>query len=711
MVAAGRRQARPRGRRRWCALATIALALATRSSAAEQASDRFALFEQFAREGRTGPLVFPDTKQFVSMLDKDGTAWLNAAPPGEGERRRNVLAVLALETAATTVDPHEIDHHSGMAIVEWACSLLRRAPPTAFEEQWMVASNAVFPRSDLERTGVPAPDLDSHLHHALSRFPHDAALRLLDILTTRPESVLLTNGPGRNLDSLVKVPIDAELKSGPKGLDRIADTLQRLGALVNDSASGAEARLHLGILEFHLNQLSAAAADLEAAARTNDSFVRNLAGLTASLAFDAEHRGRDATAALRDAVAAAPTVRTSAVALAAHLALEGKREEASHVVDTAYGSLNGPLDPWRHIVAPERLLSERLPRLRELAAIPERPSTANPATATATAMPAPPPTVETGRSPQALADAMPTFRASTTAISLDVSVTQRHVPVDDLQASEFAVRDNGVPQRVSVNAAATPLDVTLVCSFFIKVGAGNQLGSTLTLGLLSPLVSSIQSVARTLPAQDRLRLIEADSSGSELFPLAFLKDHEIPSDSLPSDFLGDGRRRSGQGTYHRFDALYDSVASALLRPAPEGRRHVVIAYTDGEDSASVLTSQLLLAVARQADAVLYLIRRNTSGEDAKAIMMRDPRSFDGIVWTSDPRTIEDAATATGGSEYYSPHGDLVVDYREILDRFRKSYVISYQLTGVPPGGEHTVSIKINRPGNFEVKARPGYSDR
>lgn len=710
-VAIRRLAGSPGGLSRPCVFAIGVIAFTTSAPAAQQPQDRLALFDQFAREGRTGALVFHDTKEFVSMLDRDGKAWLNAAPAAERERRRNVLALLALETAATTVDPHEVDRHPGMAILEWACSLLRRDPPSAFEHEWMVASNAVFPRSDLERTGAPAADLDSHLHHGLARFPQDGPLRLLEILTTRPESVVLVNKPGANPDLLVKVPILADLRGGPKGADRIAETLERLRSLVSDADSGAEAQLHAGLLEFHLNQFNAAVADLKRATTTGDPFVRNLAGLIGGLAFDADGRRDDATLALRAAVDAAPTARTSAVAFAAHLALEGRIQEASEVVDNAYRAQNATLDPWRHIVAPERSLPSRLSRLRELANIPAQSTTPEPATPAVTAAPAQPLMIETVRATQAAASSTPTFRAITTAISLDVSVTRHHVPVDDLREAEFSLLDNGVRQQVAVSPADTPLDVTLVSSFFIKAGAQNQLGATLKPGLLAPIVSSIQNVAQSLPSQDRLRLIEADSNGSELFPLAFVKSPGLSPSVLPSDFYADGRRRSGQATYHRFDALYDSVAAALLRPAPEGRRHVVIAYTDGEDSASALTSELFLEVARQSDAVLYLIRRNTSGDEAHAIMMRDPRSLDGTVWSSDPRTIEEAAAATGGSEYYSPHGDLVVNYREVLDRFRKSYVISYQLKGVPPGGEHTVSITINRPGKFEVKAKPGYADR
>jgi hypothetical protein len=57
----------------------------------------------------------------------------------------------------------------------------------------------------------------------------------------------------------------------------------------------------------------------------------------------------------------------------------------------------------------------------------------------------------------------PTFRADTAAVYVDVSVRDRlRRVVADLQASDFTVLDNGVPQKVvEISYAKRPIDVTV----------------------------------------------------------------------------------------------------------------------------------------------------------------------------------------------------------------------------------------------------------
>jgi len=57
----------------------------------------------------------------------------------------------------------------------------------------------------------------------------------------------------------------------------------------------------------------------------------------------------------------------------------------------------------------------------------------------------------------------PKFSASADAVAVDVLVTERNYPVRGLDASDFVVLDNGVPQTVEVvNADQLPLHVSLV---------------------------------------------------------------------------------------------------------------------------------------------------------------------------------------------------------------------------------------------------------
>ena len=226
-------------------------------------------------------------------------------------------------------------------------------------------------------------------------------------------------------------------------------------------------------------------------------------------------------------------------------------------------------------------------------------------------------------------------------------------------------------------------------------------------------------LARTLRPTDRVRLIEVDGEGDELWPMQSMRE-PLPLDRLPVRLVtlksGDREPSSKSAdppaTYGRIQGLYDAVAAALLRPPPPDRRHVVIVYTDGIDGASVLTPAVFQALARESTAVMYLALRSNAREIRAAFHMSPSPLFDPyrfLWWPPDPQVIQDAARSTGGSVFFHPAGSLTGDLRQILDTFRQSYVLRYQPTGVPGPGWHDVTITIARPGKFVVNARRGYN--
>src|SRR5258708_185849 len=55
-----------------------------------------------------------------------------------------------------------------------------------------------------------------------------------------------------------------------------------------------------------------------------------------------------------------------------------------------------------------------------------------------------------------------TFRSTTAVVSVSVSVKRGNAVVANLTAADFALTDNGVPQRVeAVSMESVPVDVTL----------------------------------------------------------------------------------------------------------------------------------------------------------------------------------------------------------------------------------------------------------
>lgn len=694
-------------------VAVISVVLCGWSSAGQlsESFDAAALFTGYEKDGRLPALTFHDVRQFVSMLDRDGSRWIAQGPRGHRER---VIDDLAAEVAASP----GMSEHDGFEVIEWACGRLRKQPSDEFALQWMHVTNEMFPRHDLESTGTATSEASSHLSHALREFPDDPRLRLLRLLESRPETRVLTSRPGAPPATLVRIPGYFRLDEGLVSLAarQLDETITQLRSLTADPVAGPEAQAHVALLEFHLGRLPDALQDFtEAAGRSTDAFVQNLAWLGASLVLDAQERTDDAAAALTQAVAASPSTRASAVALATHLALIGQIPRAVEILSTAYDTDVDGLDPWRHIVSPERTLSADLESLRRMAGVPARPTISQPSSRLLR-----PDLVNrsaTMEKPTAT-QSLPTFRVSTNAVTLNVSVTSSHVPVTGLSDGDFEVLDNGVPQIATVRAVADePLDLSLVVSFFVKVSAQNYRQdfaagtaplTTVPWGLLRQTVQDVSAATRLLHPDDRVRVIQVDGDGAELWPL-HRADTPIPPDKLPHEQSPATRMTTGWTTYGRFDGLYDAAAAALFRSPDPGRRHVVLVFTDGVDAASVVRPDVFQKAAGHTDAVMYVIMREDFSQMAGAIGVSAPNSrFAFLPWEPDPDVIRSAAKQTGGDLYFSPHGFVADDFARILDRFRQSYVLTYQATGVPASGQHSVSVRVTRPGRYEVKSRSGY---
>lgn len=154
-------------------------------------------------------------------------------------------------------------------------------------------------------------------------------------------------------------------------------------------------------------------------------------------------------------------------------------------------------------------------------------------------------------------------------------------------------------------------------------------------------------------------------------------------------------------------ALYDGIAAALLRTTPSNRRHLVLAFTDGIDGTSVLSSGLLLEAAARSDGVLHVARRFSFSEQVRS---SNPRSLSEapLVWPFDPRIIERLARATGGAVTLTHEASVVSAFDRIIDTFRQRYILHYTPEGVAPEGWHEIVVRVTRPGRHDVDARRGY---
>ena len=263
----------------------------------------------------------------------------------------------------------------------------------------------------------------------------------------------------------------------------------------------------------------------------------------------------------------------------------------------------------------------------------------------------------------------PVFRASADAVILDVSVRSHGRPVAALTADDFQVVDNGVPQHVdAASTESLPIDVTFVVDTSSEAEIHER---------VAPFLTRIRDIAGLLRSDDRVGILIDNSYVTEW----------SPSTPIP--------QAGGNSTY-------DAFVMALMQPPTAGRRHLIIAFTEGLRAFSVTKGSLVPVVAERADALLHVVsapiyRMGASNGVGHGDLFLNPGAAPLI----------EAARATGG-DVHALASDVIASVRDILDDFRASYLLYYSPRAVERPGWHDIHVTMKKSGQYDVRARKGY---
>jgi VWFA-related protein len=293
------------------------------------------------------------------------------------------------------------------------------------------------------------------------------------------------------------------------------------------------------------------------------------------------------------------------------------------------------------------------------------------------------------------------FRSGADGITVVVSVRQGDKPVGGLSAADFQLSDNGVLQRISsVAAEKVPLDLTLLLDLSSSVD-GPQ---------LERLKQAVTDTADLLRPDDRIRLVAISQVLQEVF--AF-RPRSAP---MTLDTL----RAEGA------TSLYDGMAATMMRPADPGRRQLVVAFTDGRDSTSIVDENSAVEIARRSDTVVSIVVPVIAPDAAEARRLAQRNTVASLSGAGNLSTVRGPVTSSDGvplslSRLVAPTGGLVIPlgtgesisrvFRTMLEDFRASYVLQYTAEGVPAEGWHELGVSVKRRGRFDIRARKGYMGR
>ena len=258
----------------------------------------------------------------------------------------------------------------------------------------------------------------------------------------------------------------------------------------------------------------------------------------------------------------------------------------------------------------------------------------------------------------------PTFSSRIEGVRVDVLVTDSsRRPLRGLAASDFVIRDNGIPQQV---------DVVSFGEIALNIGLAFDMSESVAGARLRQL----QSASKALTAE----LQPADQSSLITF------DHEVALRCPMSRDRSCAERALAQVEPRGLTALVDGTFAGMLTGESDVGRSLLMVFSDGFDTASFMNVDRVLEMGRRSDVVVYPI----ASKDAR------------------PDFLEELASLTGGQLHeVGRDEELSKTFRAILDEFRHRYLLTYTPANVAKGGWHKLEVRVSRPG-ARVKARPGY---
>jgi VWFA-related protein len=282
----------------------------------------------------------------------------------------------------------------------------------------------------------------------------------------------------------------------------------------------------------------------------------------------------------------------------------------------------------------------------------------------------------------------PVFRSSTDAVAVDVSVRQGRHPIPGLSAPDFELLDNGQRQDViDVSIEAAPLEVLLLLD-----DSGSLDAATVARVRAAP-----SEIAPYLKSEDRLKT------------LGFAGRVATLRGPLPDALSGSAPERDQT-------ALLDSIVAVVMQPPDPARRRLLIVISDGIDATSSVGPSLRSAVLDRSDVAVDFVlvtdqRWRYQYYLPAAAFWRAPKdraqqfraSESGLPWV-----LFDIAERTGGDVLdVKPTDNFLPALSELIDAFRRRYVLRYVLTGIPTAGWHDLKVTVPAK-RYDVRHRRGY---
>ncbi len=273
------------------------------------------------------------------------------------------------------------------------------------------------------------------------------------------------------------------------------------------------------------------------------------------------------------------------------------------------------------------------------------------------------------------------FRSGVEMVSLGVTVVDRGGGlVTGLTADDFEVFEDGVRQEVrlfargdTADAERPPLHIGLLFDSSGSMADDLKMARTAAIRLCN-----------VLSRAEDITLVDFDTE---------VRVARFGQDDFPR-FVERLRNRRPDG----WTALYDALGVYLDGAAFQQGEKVVVVYSDGGDTRSVMTFNDVLTGLKASDVTVYVVGFLQNAGSRSRLEQRQRLSA--------------LADTTGGMAFFpSTQAEIDEAYARVLEEINRRYLLGYVSTNTRDDGSwRKVEVRLTRPEHrsSKVRARKGY---
>ena len=276
----------------------------------------------------------------------------------------------------------------------------------------------------------------------------------------------------------------------------------------------------------------------------------------------------------------------------------------------------------------------------------------------------------------------PTFGVGIEVINLNVSVTDaRSRYVTNLDKEDFAVFEDGVRQRLTLFTHQNlPISMVVMidtsASMDVKIDSARK--------------AAIRFIG-TLREVDSAQIVQFNDRATVL--QAFTPDHALLEAAIA--------RIETRGPTALHNALYISLKDLQKqKQAGELRRRAVVLLTDGEDTASLVTDEQVLDLAKKSEINIYSISLR-----AARVQARDRLSF-----SQAAHLLTALSRETGGQVHFPDSiSELDFVYDRIAEELRTQYSLGYVSANARRNGKwRRIVVRTPSRADLHIRHKLGY---